>query len=77
MPLVFVHGVATRQTPDDHAQARQRDALFKEPVMPEGAKSRHRRRRASRQVRSFTLISQLPRRLGNRGSTIGKRRRTM
>jgi len=37
MPLVFVHGVATRQTPLYHAQAHQRDALFKQLVLSQGA----------------------------------------
>jgi len=37
MPLVFVHGVATRQTPEYRAQAHQRDALFRQLVLPEGA----------------------------------------
>jgi hypothetical protein len=37
MPLVFVHGVATRQTPAYTAQAHQRDTLFKELVLPGGA----------------------------------------
>ena len=37
MPLVFVHGVATRQTPEYQAQVHQRDALFKKLVLPQGA----------------------------------------
>jgi hypothetical protein len=37
MPLVFVHGVATRQTPRHQAQVHQRDALFKQLVLPHGA----------------------------------------
>lgn len=37
MPLVFVHGVATRQTPEHQAQVQQRDALFKKLVLPQGA----------------------------------------
>lgn len=37
MPVVFVHGVATRQTPDYVTQARQRDALFQRLVLPAGA----------------------------------------
>ena len=37
MPLVFVHGVATRQSRRHQAQVRQRDALFKQLVLPAGA----------------------------------------
>src|SRR5262245_31569777 len=37
VPLVFVHGVATRQTPEYRAQVYQRDALFKNLVLPHGA----------------------------------------
>jgi hypothetical protein len=37
MPLVFVHGVATRQTPEYQALVRQRDALFQKLVLPVGA----------------------------------------
>ncbi|HYE45618.1 MAG TPA: hypothetical protein VEA44_07575 [Caulobacter sp.] len=33
MPLVFVHGVATRQTPKYRAEVEQRDALFRRLVM--------------------------------------------
>lgn len=33
MPLVFVHGVATRQNPEYRAFVKQRDALFKRLVM--------------------------------------------
>ena len=33
MPLVFVHGVATRQTPQYQAAVAQRDTLFKRLVM--------------------------------------------
>jgi len=36
MPLVFVHGVATRQSPRHRAQVHQRDALFKQLVLPNG-----------------------------------------
>lgn len=36
MPLVFVHGVATRQTPEYKAFVEQRDTLFKRLVMGEG-----------------------------------------
>jgi hypothetical protein len=36
MPLVFVHGVANRQTPRQQAEIRQRDALFKRLVLPKG-----------------------------------------
>jgi hypothetical protein len=35
MPLVFVHGVATRQTPEYQAWVLQRDALFKRLVLGE------------------------------------------
>jgi hypothetical protein len=35
MPLVFVHGVATRQTPEYRALVEQRDTLFKRLVMGE------------------------------------------
>jgi hypothetical protein len=35
MPLIFVHGVATRQTPEYQAFVGQRDALFKRLVMGE------------------------------------------
>jgi hypothetical protein len=34
MPLVFIHGVATRQSPGHRAQVHQRDALFKQLVLP-------------------------------------------
>jgi hypothetical protein len=37
MPLVFVHGVATRQTPEYQARVHQRDELFKALVLPKGA----------------------------------------
>jgi hypothetical protein len=37
MPVVFVHGVATRQTPEYQALVRQRDALFQKLVLPTGA----------------------------------------
>lgn len=37
MPLVFVHGVATRQTPEYQARVRQRDALFQKLVLPENS----------------------------------------
>lgn len=37
MPLVFVHGVATRQSPEYKAQVYQRDILFKTLVLPRGA----------------------------------------
>lgn len=37
MPLVFVHGVATRQTPDYLARVHQRDTLFKKFVLPKGS----------------------------------------
>jgi len=37
MPLVFVHGVATRQSPRHRAHVHQRDALFKQLVLPQGA----------------------------------------
>jgi hypothetical protein len=37
MPLVFVHGVATRQTPEYQATVRQRDTLFKTLVLPANA----------------------------------------
>lgn len=37
MPLVFVHGVATRQTPGYKAQVRLRDSLFKKLVLPAGS----------------------------------------
>lgn len=36
MPLVFVHGVATRQTPGYQAAVKQRDALFTRLVLGEG-----------------------------------------
>src|SRR5262245_11642344 len=37
MPLVFVHGAATRQSPRHQAQVCQRDALFKQLVLPPSA----------------------------------------
>jgi hypothetical protein len=37
MPLVFVHGVATRQTPEYKAWVHQRDTLFKRLVLPKSA----------------------------------------
>lgn len=37
MPLVFVHGVANRQTPKHQAEIHQRDELFKKLVLPKGA----------------------------------------
>jgi hypothetical protein len=36
MPLIFVHGVATRQSPQYQAAVAQRDALFKRLVIGEG-----------------------------------------
>lgn len=38
MPLVFVHGVATRQTAEYKARVHQRDKLFERLVLSEGAK---------------------------------------
>jgi hypothetical protein len=38
MPLVFVHGVATRQTAEYQAWVRQRDELFTRLVLPKGAR---------------------------------------
>jgi hypothetical protein len=37
MPLVFVHGVATRQTPEYAARVHQRDVLFQKLVLPKGS----------------------------------------
>jgi hypothetical protein len=37
VPLVFVHGVATRQTPEYQAKVSQRDALFQRLVLPPGS----------------------------------------
>jgi hypothetical protein len=37
MPLVFVHGVATRQTPEYKAWVHQRDTLFRRLVLPKNA----------------------------------------
>jgi hypothetical protein len=37
MPLVFVHGVAHRITPESKAESAQRTALFKRLVLPSGA----------------------------------------
>lgn len=37
MPLVFVHGVATRQTPEYQARVYQRDTLFQKLVLPKGS----------------------------------------
>ena len=37
MPHVFVHGVATRQSPRQQVQVHQRNALFKQLVLPQSA----------------------------------------
>jgi pimeloyl-ACP methyl ester carboxylesterase len=60
MPVVFVHGVATRHTPEYEARVYQRDLLFQRLVLPKGSPKPYDPDWGSNAVKIFSLERIVP-----------------